>query len=357
MPPSVEMSTLTLPALVAFAVALLITPLVRLLALRLGAVDATGPRRTHARSVPRLGGVALLAALVAAFVACRFASDAPLQVLTEHGWSLAWLALATAAMATIGIVDDVRGLGVGAKLAGQLLAAGLVTAGGYGFATVTNPLTGGLIELGAFGVVFSLGWILLITNAFNLIDGLDGLATGIGLIACVTIALVATAQGRPDVVVLAVVFGAALLGFLPHNFHPASIFLGDSGSLLIGFWLALLAMHGLQKGPTLIMVLVPVFALGVPLLDTGISIVRRYLVAGWAAVFRADKDHVHHRLLALGLTHRNAVLTLYVVATVFGGFAFLSMWISGPANAVLLMLVGAATFILVRKFGYGRGAD
>jgi len=344
--------TIVCPAAIAFAIAFVATPLVRNLAVRLHALDAPGGRHGHTRDIPRLGGVGLLVAIVGGLTIAEAFGTGPLTLLASLGWPLSWAMLGLATIFVVGLIDDLRGLRPMTKLVGQLVAAGLALAGGYGFDAVTNPFTGGEIALGWFGLVASLGWIVLITNAFNLIDGLDGLAAGVACIACLTIAIVAAIEARPDAMLLAVVLGTALLAFLFFNFHPASIFLGDSGSLLIGYWLALLSMQGLQKGTTLIVVLVPILALGVPLLDTVVTIVRRGFTQGWATIFRGDAEHIHHRLLGLGLNHRAAVITLYAAALALGLVALMAMFTRGAANALLVACVAAATFIAVRKLGY-----
>lgn len=337
-----------------FAIALLVTPAVRALVKSLGVLDRPGDRHIHDKAVPTLGGVAIYLATVAALVV-PFAADGSAQVATEQtGWTFGWLSVGSLLVLAMGLVDDSRGISPWAKLVGQCLAAVAAIAGGYVFQFVTNPLGGGIIDLGLFGVIASLLWIIGITNAFNLVDGLDGLATGVGVIACATFTTIAIAEGRPDAAVLAACLGSALIGFLVYNFHPASIFLGDSGSMLIGYWLAVLSMRGLQKGTTTVIVLVPLLTLGLPILETSLSIIRRYLVAGWSAVFKGDREHIHHRLMSLGFNHRNAVITLYAAAASLGGAALLAVYATGPLNALLVSCVAAGMYIAVRKLGYGR---
>lgn len=334
---------------------LILTPLVRLLARRVGAFAKAGERHLHSGQVPTLGGLAIAAATAIALIVPWFDAPATIALLISYQWNLGWLAFAGLIILAVGVVDDVRDISAGWKLLWQTIAATALLAGGYGFAAVTNPLTGGVFELGWFGPLASVVWTVGIINAFNLIDGLDGLATGVGVVACITIALVGVVEGRPDAVVFAAVLGGALVGFLVFNFHPASIFLGDSGSMMIGFLLALLSLAGLQKGTTTVVVLVPVLTLGLPIVETAVSVVRRYLVAGWAAVFRADREHIHHRLLAMGLNHRRAVLTLYAVAVFFGIAAFLSVFARGAQNALLIGVVAAVTYLGIRKLGYRSG--
>ena len=341
-------------SVVGFVVALLVTPVVRAVALATNVVDHPGDRHIHEHSTASLGGVAIFVAVVAALVVPFGATDSAHLAAAQAGWTFGWLGLGSLLILATGVVDDARGMSPWVKLLGQALAAATAIAGGYVFRFVTNPISGGVLDLGDLGVFASMLWIVGITNAFNLVDGLDGLATGIGVIACATFAAIAVAEGRPDAAVLAVCLGSVLIGFLAFNFHPASIFLGDSGSMLIGYWMAVLSMRGLQKGTTAVILLVPVLTLGLPILETSLSIIRRYLVAGSAAVFKGDREHIHHRLMSLGFHHRNAVITLYVAASLLGVAALLAVYATGPWNALLVAVVAVAMHLALRKLGYGR---
>jgi UDP-GlcNAc:undecaprenyl-phosphate GlcNAc-1-phosphate transferase len=219
----------------------------------------------------------------------------------------------------------------------------MALAGGYGLVGATNPFTGGFVEFGRFAGLLTLLWILLITNALNLIDGLDGLAAGVAMIAAATLLAVSVGEGRVDAACLWAIILGALTGFLPYNFNPATIFLGDSGSLVLGYLLAVLSIESLQKGATAVVVLVPVLALGLPIMETVVTLLRRTIVSGIASVFRADRDHIHHRLLASGMTQRRAVLSLYAVGVAFSVLAFLAVVVNGAANAIV---VGIATVAL-----------
>lgn len=337
----------------AAALALGLTPAVRALAHRFRALDEPGERRVHAAPVPRLGGVAVLAAGLGAL---GLASACGLDVygeLVSHGWSLGWLLAGVLSVVTAGIIDDVWSLGPAPKLAFQVLAGGMALAGGYGFSAITNPITGGYINLGALGGFATLLWVVGITNAFNLIDGLDGLAAGVAMIASTTLLSVSLAEGRTDAAVLSVVLVGALAGFLYYNFNPASIFLGDSGSLLLGYLLAVVSIQSLHKGATAVVILVPILALGFPIMDTVLTMLRRFLVAGFASIFRADREHIHHRLLTLGMTHRRAVLLLYAVCVGFSAMTFLAVTVRAAGDAIVVGLVAVASYVGIRKLGYG----
>jgi UDP-GlcNAc:undecaprenyl-phosphate GlcNAc-1-phosphate transferase len=341
-------------ALTAAGLTLAVTPLVRALAVGLGAVDVPAARRVHRAPVPRLGGVAILIGGGAALAFAPLLGVPALDLLAARGWHLGWLLAGVLVVTTAGIVDDIRGLDPLPKLAWQGAAAALAIAGGYGLRGATNPFTGGFIEFGAAGVLATLVWILVITNAFNLIDGLDGLAAGVAMIASATLLIVAVSEDRVDAACLWATLLGALAGFLRYNFNPASIFLGDSGSLLIGYLLAVLSLQSLQKGATAVVVLVPMLALGLPIMEVVLTLIRRTLVSGLASVFRADREHIHHRLVATGMTQRSAVLTLYAVCVAFSALAFLAVAAQGPLNAVVVGVAALATAAGIRALGYRR---
>lgn len=340
--------------LAAGGLSILVTPAVRAAALQLGAVDRAGGRRVHAGRVPRLGGIALLVAGVGALLLAQALGIPVLDLLAERGWRLGWLGAGAVLILVLGSVDDLRGVGPAGKLAWQTLAAVVAVQGGYGFHALTNPLSGGVLWLGPFGAVLTVGWIVAVTNAFNLIDGLDGLAAGTGLIAAVTIFLVALAEERPDAAIMAVTLAGVLAGFLRFNFAPASIFLGDAGSLLLGYLLSVLSIQSLQKGPTAVVVLVPILTLGLPILEATVTVARRWVVDGIASVVRADREHIHHRLLALGMTHRRAVLLLWGVCAAFGLLALLAVSARGLGNVAIVGGVALASALGLRWLGYRR---
>jgi UDP-GlcNAc:undecaprenyl-phosphate/decaprenyl-phosphate GlcNAc-1-phosphate transferase len=341
-------------ALTAAALALAVTPLVRALALRVGALDEPSARRMHSAAVPRLGGVAVLVAGVLALAVAPLLDVPALDLLAARGWHLGWLLAGVLLVTTAGIVDDIRGLEPLPKLCWQGAAAALAIAGGYGLHGVTNPFTGAFIEFGAAGGLATVVWILVITNALNLIDGLDGLAAGVAVIASATLLVVAVSEDRVDAACLWATLLGALVGFLRYNFSPASIFLGDSGSLLIGYLLAVLSLQSLQKGATAVVVLVPLLALGLPIMEVVLTLFRRTLVSGLASIFRADRQHIHHRLVAAGMTQRRAVLTLYAVCVAFSALAYVAVVAQGPGNAVVVGVTAVATAAGIRALGYRR---
>ena len=332
--------------------AVVVTPAVRTLAARFGAVDAPGGRRIHQGHVPRLGGVAVLLAGLGSLALAQVSGSSVFGNLTNRNLDPAWLLAGTLVVLGGGIVDDIRHIGPLSKLGVAGVAAVLALAGGCGFSVVSNPFTGSPVALGPLAGTVTVVWIVLIVNAVNLIDGLDGLATGVGLIAAATIFVVSMAQDRADAACLAATLGGALLGFLFYNFPPASIFLGDSGSLPLGFLLAILSIQGRGKGPTAVVILVPILALGLPIMDTAVAVARRYLLAGSSAVFRPDREHIHHRLVERGLAPRRAVLLLYGVSATFGGLAVFTFFTRGSGSALAVGVVIVGSYFGLRHLGY-----
>lgn len=354
---------------VGVAVAFLLTPHVAALAHRLQAVDMPGGRRQHAGAIPRLGGLAIVPAVLVALAVGLAADRYLLTLFASHGtWG--WVLMAALVVTVCGVADDVLGLGPVAKLAMQVLAGVLVLAGGYGIWVVSNPFGGPPIALGWLGLPITLLWVIGVTNAFNLIDGLDGLASGVGLIASVTIVAISLTADRVDTAIVAVALAGALAGFLYHNFHPATVFLGDSGALFLGFVLSVLSIEGAHKGATAVIIAVPILALGLPIADTILAMLRRalgalhvvrvdpnrneyrFLVIGSASIVRADRDHIHHRLLRMGLTYERAVVLLYGVCVALGTLAFLAVTVRGAQLAVLVGVTAMAMFFGLRRLGY-----
>lgn len=343
--------SLVLAFAAALGLALLLTPLVREQARRHGWVDhPDGRRKLHVVAVPRPGGLALYAAFAVSFLAS-------VTLLPPAVWGGAsnidagvHMLVASAIVLSVGLLDDIRGAGPVAKIAAQTLAGLYLYANGFKVEVLWNPLGDG-ITLGWLSLPVSVLWLVGLSNAFNLIDGLDGLATGVGLFAAFVVVAMALSNERWEIAVLAVGLAGALLGFLRYNYSPASIFLGDSGALFIGFALATLSLRGSMKRTAAIAVITPLLALGLPILDTAITLLRR-LVRG-TGVLKADADHIHHRVVRLGLTPQRAVILLYGVTALFAAMALLSL--SGQAQHVGLAVAVSSivTWLGVRRLGYG----
>jgi UDP-GlcNAc:undecaprenyl-phosphate GlcNAc-1-phosphate transferase len=350
--------------LVAVGATWIATPGVIRLAAWLGAVDLPGGRKRHASPVPRIGG---LAVFLGFFAGMAFAAFATGNLLTIPQTGVYWrgLAFAATALLLVGLFDDLYGLRYYWKFAAQIIAAVYIWSCGFRIETISHPM-GGNLDLELLSFPLTILWIVGITNAVNLIDGLDGLAAGIALITTLAVAVIAFARGQLGVTAAAVALAGSLLGFLRFNFNPARIFLGDSGSMFLGFVLAVTSVRGSQKGPTAVAILVPLLVLGLPLLDTGLTVLRRlyrlrnhgkrsensllYVLSNINQVFLPDRGHIHYRLIDLGASHRGAVLILYIVGALFAAAAFAlvllkSLFIASLLIGVLLVLM--ASFLLL----------
>jgi UDP-GlcNAc:undecaprenyl-phosphate GlcNAc-1-phosphate transferase len=253
----------------------------------------------------------------------------------------------------VGVIDDYLNLPAKIKLTGQVLAALTFVAFGNSVEWLSNPWAAGpfpgMMYIGKWGVPLTIFWVVGVTNTLNLIDGLDGLAAGVATIASVTLLLVALREGQPYVVLVTAALAGAALGFLPHNFNPAKIFMGDTGSMFLGFTLAAIAVQGTLKSATTIALAVPLLALGLPIIDTTLAIVRRFIHG--RPIFQADRGHLHHRLLALGLSQRQAVLILYFVSACFGLSAVALADVSSRLVAATLLLVGIGLTLAIGRAG------
>mgnify|MGYP001078656703 FL=1 len=307
----------------ALAVTWLVTPLVRLLGGRLGIVSHAGGRHVHTGAVPRIGGVAMFAGLVGA-AAVRVAGEYLWgweAVLTRPDTPAPGILAALTIMFGVGLFDDIFDMRPLHKFLGQLAAAGVAYWAGARVDFIGDPLGGGLIMLGVLSVPVTLIWMAGFANVINLIDGLDGLAAGVTAIAAVSLLVLAEQSNQPLAAVLAAATVGACLGFLRYNFNPASIFMGDSGALLLGFMLACISLLGVMKSVAAITLVVPLLIVGVPVFDTFSAIVRRRRHG--RPIGEADKGHIHHRLLGRGFNQRQTVIIIYIwsVALAVGGYA------------------------------------
>ena len=306
-------------------------------------------RHVHTRRVPRLGGVAVclsFTVVVTLFLAVsRFAGLAipfsPPTALGILGPSLIIFAL--------GLYDDVHSVGPYTKVGVQALAGSLLYFGGFGIHQLWLFTSGGHPLKTVVDLPLTVLWVLLVTNAFNLIDGLDGLAAGSALFATAVVFIVSLFNPNPTVTFLAIALAGSILGFLRYNFHPASIFLGDSGSLFIGFILSALALAGSQKAPTIVAIAIPLISFGLPISDVALAVVRRLL--NGQPLFHADAGHIHHRLLKSGWTQREAVLILYAVSAAFGLLSLVLL--SGRESiGLVLTVLGVGVFWGLQRLRY-----
>ncbi len=317
----------------ALVASVLLTPLVMKLAFRIGAVDRPNYRKVHASVMPRIGGLAIFGAFLIGYMILR--PD------NEHATGIL---IGAFIIIMVGFLDDMLEITAKAKLAGQLAAAVVVVFwGGLQIDFINLPFIG-QFDFGYLSIPFTIIWIIGITNAINLIDGLDGLAAGVSTIALVSIAVMAMIMGNGFVVATAAILAASSLGFLAFNFHPAKIFMGDTGSLFLGFMISVLALLGF-KNITVVSLLIPIILLGVPISDTFFAIVRRIRMK--QPISAPDKSHLHHCLLRAGFSHRQTVLVIYGLAILFGGAAVLfsqaTVW--GAILLIIVMLIAIELFV------------
>lgn len=330
---------------VSFIISLVSLPMVRRLALRIGAVDKPDPRKVHQQTMPRLGGTS--------FVLGFMLTGAYLAYSDILG-SLAGILAGGGIIYIVGALDDVLQLKAVVKLLGQIIAAGVAVYFGVRVDFITNPFDG-LLYLGHFSVPLTILWLVGVTNAINLIDGLDGLAGGVSAIAAITMGLVALRVGQFQVATFAFILAAGICGFLPYNFNPARIFMGDAGSLFLGFVLACLSVVGLMKSAAIISLFTPVAILGIPIFDTLFAIVRR--ARSGAPIFMPDKAHLHHRLMALGMSHRQTVLAIYGVSIFFGTAAVALTYLTSPQAMVIMAVLMVVAVIAAVKIGIITGGS
>ena len=326
------------PFLIALIVAYVLTPGVKKLAIKVGAVDKPNARKVHTHAIPRLGGLAIYIGFMAAVLFC---------VPVRH--ELLGLLLGCTAIVALGIWDDICNIPAKVKLVGQIVAACIPIAFGIQIEWLTNPF-GTLIVLPELvAVPVTIFWIIGFTNTVNLIDGLDGLAAGVSFIASVSMFLLAYTMNQYLPAMIIVAMAGAALGFLQYNFNPAKIFMGDTGSMLLGYTMAVAAVLGLVKTAATIALVVPLIALGLPILDTLFAIIRRKMSG--VPIFQPDKGHLHHRLLALGMSQKQAVLIMYFVSIVLGIVALFVANVNYQTVIATVLVVLAVIIYTAKRLG------
>lgn len=300
--------------LIAFAISFALTPLVRRLSIKMKWLDKPNYRKINRKPMPLMGGLAIYSGFVIALLFAIFKS-----ALVTNPYKLWGLLASSFVILLVGIADDIKGLSPRRKLFYQMAASMLAYIFGYSIIGVGHPLGGILVAPLLISIGLTVFWIVGFTNAINLLDGLDGLSSGAVSIIATTMFFTALKDNNTIVALLCLGVVGSALGFLPYNFNPARIFMGDCGSMFLGFAMALISIEGYFKSATFVTLFVPVVAMGVPVVDTALSIIRR-LVKG-NGVFKADKEHVHHKLMLQEGSQRNAVLKLYFLTICFGMIA------------------------------------
>ena len=322
---------------IALAVAYFITPRVMELAIKLRALDAPDERKVHKGMIPRMGGLAIYAAFVLAVLASMHINREIMGLLVGGTVIL-----------IVGIIDDLKPLPAKVKLLGQIVAASVLVMFDIRIEWLTNPF-GEMLYVDYLAIPLTILWVVSLTNTVNLIDGLDGLAAGVSTIASVTILLVALQQNFWTVAILTAALAGSALGFLQHNFNPAKIFMGDTGSMFLGYMLAAISILGAVKSAATIALIVPIVALGLPILDTAFAIIRRYMSG--KPIFKPDKGHLHHRLLEMGLTQKQAVLLMYVMSGCLGLSAIALTEVNKSFGILIIIVLISIACIGARKIG------
>ena len=314
--------------LTAALISLITTPVVKSLAFRIGAVDVPKDnRRMHRHPIPRMGGLAIFMGF---FFSVLIFID-----LTEP---LRGMLLGSVIIVVLGIFDDIYALGAKFKFLVQIIAALFAVLSGNIITIISNPniFSSQLYwELGILAIPFSVIWICAITNAVNLIDGLDGLACGVSAISSMTLLVIALVVSEPQVAILMAALAGGCIGFLPYNMNPAKIFMGDTGSTFLGYVLAVVSINGLFKSAAIISFAVPFLLLGLPIFDTCFAILRR--IANGQSPMSPDRSHIHHRLIDMGLSQKQAVAVLYVISAILGLSAVV-LTTNGVEKAMILLL-------------------
>jgi len=349
-------------------ISLLITPLIQLIARKLNILDFPSERKVHLKPIPILGGIPIFIAFnLTIFLGILFNFE-----YLEKFYTSKWTSIFIAQIIIlgIGIYDDIKKTKPWIKFLFQTFAGSLLIVSGFGIHIITNPFTGNSINLGILFIPITILWVVGITNALNLIDGLDGLATGTSFIACITIFGIAYTYQNIGIALVSLILAGSVLGFLRYNFYPAKIFLGDSGSLLLGFLLAVLSLQGSHKGAVMVTVLAPILVLGLPIMDTLLTMIRRFLkpihpvnyqnengkiknlLLKGLSIFEADKDHIHHRLLKIGFSQKKVVLILYGICVVLCALAFVTIAWKNLNIILFLVAIIIASFIGIKSLKY-----
>ncbi|MFW5980418.1 MAG: glycosyltransferase family 4 protein [Halanaerobiaceae bacterium] len=313
------------------------TPLIKKLSTRIGAVDYPNSRRINTTPIPNIGGIAIYLGFLITLL--LFSPTSNLLTGTLLGGTF---------ILFLGLIDDLYGISPAVKLTGQIMAAGILIYFGVKIEFITNPF-GGMVYLSYWSFPLTILWIVTITNTINLIDGLDGLAAGVATIAVITLFFVALQENRMLPAVMAIALAGSCMGFLKYNFHPAQIFMGDTGAMFTGYVLAAISVAGALKSAAVVTVFVPLLALGIPIFDTLFAIIRR--IYNNRPIGKADHGHLHHRLLALGWSQSQAVLIVYAISAILGLMAYIINGSNLVDSLIMLILIIGGIIIGFWKIG------
>ena len=332
-----------LAILIAFVVSFALTPVVKILAQKVGAMDVPGEaRRVHDHPIPRMGGLAIFLGFIVSML-----------LFVDITQEVRGILLGSIIIVITGVIDDIISLRAWTKFLIQILSAVIAVLHGVVINVVSNPnvfSSQEAIVLGWLAIPLTVLWIVGITNSVNLIDGLDGLAVGVSTISCVTILVVALLVPEPNVALIVAALAGACIGFMPYNLNPAKIFMGDTGSTFLGYMLATVSIMGLFKFYAVISFAVPFLILGLPIFDTANAIIRR--VAAGRSPMSPDRGHVHHKLIDMGFNQKQAVAILYAISATLGLTAVV-LTSSGEVKAIVLLLAVLAAILVGACIIYG----
>ena len=340
------MTTYLTSFIVSFVFVCLVTPILIKIGLKFGFVDQVNQRKIHRGAIPRIGGIGIsLGTLLPIFLLCFFfttgvAIKTPSNIILYFGGGLA--------ISLLGLFDDIKGINAKVKMLFQIVIAFVATQ--HGALIESLPMPWGRLELGIFGYFLTIFWIIGIINAFNLIDGMDGLSSGITLFSSLTLAMLAIANGYLPTALVALALAGAVTGFLIYNFNPARIFMGDSGSMFIGYILAILSLRNQSKAHAVVSIMVPIIAMGLPILDTTLAFMRR--IMRHQSIFAADKQHIHHFILSLGFNQRKTVLILYSISIIFTILSMVLIFNKNIDTFLIVIVFAIIVFVIIKKLGY-----
>ncbi len=335
------MENILMPFVISVVISLFMTPIVKRIAVSVGAMDIPkDERRVHNKPMPLMGGLAIYISVIISSL-----------IFLPIDKTLISIIIGGTIIVISGIIDDIKDLSPKVKLLFQIIAAIVLIFGDVKIDFITNPFTKSnkLIPLNGFSIPITIFWVVGITNTLNLIDGLDGLSSGVAMIASLSFLFVANKFNYIPVIIMSSIVAGSCLGFLPYNFNPAKIFMGDTGALFLGFMLASISIEGVMKSVATIAIVVPIIILGVPIFDTTFAIFRRLL--NGKSIAEADKGHLHHRLLEMGFSQRKTVLILYSISAIFGLCAILIAKFNSKRAVILSMIVFLVTILLAGKMG------
>ncbi len=334
--------------IVSFLFVLAVTPFLIKMGIKHGFVDKVDQRKIHQGVIPRIGGIGISVGTLFPLFLLYFYNNFVSRALFGSIENVVVIIFGGLSISIMGLFDDIKGLPAKFKFLFQIALAIIAIYCGFSINAMSTPW--GVIQLGWVGHVITVLWIVGIINAFNLIDGMDGLSSGVSFFACITIMSLSIVNGYMFVALVSAALAGAVVGFLVYNFNPAKIFMGDAGSMFIGYVLAVLSLKNQSKGHTIVSMLVPIIAMGLPILDTTLAFLRRFLRN--QSIFSADKQHIHHILLSKGLNQRKVVFMLYGISVVFTALAMLLIFQKDIEAFLVIVVFSIVIFVIVSKLGY-----